>query len=202
MPLSLPDTALASISCFATALAWYSIQDASWQHPMDQQAIPFLRKKGKTWDNWRTYTDLQAFRDLGVRQRSPAKSRLIIEKSLHHISSSPTTGGILPPMLAIPHFRACRWLTGALRLSTARYVLHRLFVQRHGWHFKGLAPEGDSWLASTRGRKGWNKLPGVSVCSVHVWCIVIFLHRWCMMSFWGCTNYRKPVYSYPFFKAV
>lgn len=34
---------------------------------------------------------------------------------------------------------------GALRLSTARYLLHRLFVQRHGWHFKGLAPEGDTW---------------------------------------------------------
>eukprot|EP00438_Fugacium_kawagutii_P026026 Skav202333 [mRNA] locus=scaffold781:56427:65054:+ [translate_table: standard] len=34
---------------------------------------------------------------------------------------------------------------GALRPSTARYLLHRLFVQRHGWHFKGLAPEGDTW---------------------------------------------------------
>ncbi|CAL1132132.1 unnamed protein product [Cladocopium goreaui] len=34
---------------------------------------------------------------------------------------------------------------GALRMSTARYLLHRLFVQRHGWHFKGLAPEGDTW---------------------------------------------------------
>jgi len=42
-------------------------------------------------------------------------------------------------------------IQGALRLSTARYVLHRLFVQRHGWHFKGLAPEGDSWHG-TRGR--------------------------------------------------
>eukprot|EP00913_Durusdinium_trenchii_P034866 g32614.t1 len=32
---------------------------------------------------------------------------------------------------------------GALRPSTARYALHRLFVDRHGWHFTGLAPKGD-----------------------------------------------------------
>ncbi|CAK9116178.1 unnamed protein product [Durusdinium trenchii] len=38
---------------------------------------------------------------------------------------------------------------GALRPSTARYALHRLFVDRHGWHFTGLAPKGDTWDSSS-----------------------------------------------------
>ena len=38
---------------------------------------------------------------------------------------------------------------GAVRPSTARYALHRLFVALHGWHFNGLAPQGDTWASST-----------------------------------------------------
>jgi len=34
---------------------------------------------------------------------------------------------------------------GALRPSTVRYALHRLFVQRHGWQFVGLDSGGESW---------------------------------------------------------
>lgn len=34
---------------------------------------------------------------------------------------------------------------GALRPSTVRYALHRLFVQRHGWQFVGLHSGGESW---------------------------------------------------------
>jgi len=48
---------------------------------------------------------------------------------------------------------------GALRLSTARYVLHRLFVQRHGWHFKGLAPEGDTWDSTSPTHALTNRVP-------------------------------------------
>ena len=34
---------------------------------------------------------------------------------------------------------------GKLGHATVRYALHRLFVQRHGWHVKGLEPAGESW---------------------------------------------------------
>jgi len=38
---------------------------------------------------------------------------------------------------------------GAISASSARYVLHRLFVQRHGWVLKGIAPDGGSWSPSS-----------------------------------------------------
>merc|ERR1719162_797887 len=38
---------------------------------------------------------------------------------------------------------------GQLEPSTVRYVLHRHFVQKHGWHVKGLHPEGDGWNSSS-----------------------------------------------------
>mmetsp|Transcript_59273 Transcript_59273/g.105352 ORF Transcript_59273/g.105352 Transcript_59273/m.105352 type:complete len:544 (+) Transcript_59273:118-1749(+) len=34
---------------------------------------------------------------------------------------------------------------GALRPSTVRYALHRLFTQRHGWQFVGLHSGGEAW---------------------------------------------------------
>mmetsp|Transcript_78705 Transcript_78705/g.204469 ORF Transcript_78705/g.204469 Transcript_78705/m.204469 type:complete len:613 (-) Transcript_78705:76-1914(-) len=34
---------------------------------------------------------------------------------------------------------------GHLGHQTVRYVLHRLFVQQHGWFIKGLEPDGDVW---------------------------------------------------------
>lgn len=46
---------------------------------------------------------------------------------------------------------------GHLEHQTVRYVLHRLFVQRHGWFIKGLEPSGDVWHtnASTESLKEW-----------------------------------------------
>merc|ERR550539_877832 len=37
--------------------------------------------------------------------------------------------------------------TGRVGPSSARYALHRLFVQRHGWQVKGLAANGETWDA-------------------------------------------------------
>eukprot|EP00930_Biecheleria_cincta_P099000 TRINITY_DN90655_c0_g1_i1.p1 TRINITY_DN90655_c0_g1~~TRINITY_DN90655_c0_g1_i1.p1 ORF type:complete len:544 (-),score=111.06 TRINITY_DN90655_c0_g1_i1:37-1668(-) len=34
---------------------------------------------------------------------------------------------------------------GAVRAPVARYALHRLFVQLHGWQMKGLELDGDAW---------------------------------------------------------
>eukprot|EP00933_Yihiella_yeosuensis_P052889 TRINITY_DN51021_c0_g1_i1.p1 TRINITY_DN51021_c0_g1~~TRINITY_DN51021_c0_g1_i1.p1 ORF type:complete len:608 (+),score=108.14 TRINITY_DN51021_c0_g1_i1:60-1883(+) len=38
---------------------------------------------------------------------------------------------------------------GALNAPSARYALHRLFVQRHGWKVKGLEPGGETWSSET-----------------------------------------------------
>merc|ERR1740121_2463742 len=37
---------------------------------------------------------------------------------------------------------------GKLDHQTVRYILHRLFVQRHGWYIKGLEPGGDMYGSS------------------------------------------------------
>jgi len=38
---------------------------------------------------------------------------------------------------------------GRLDPPTVRYVLHRYFVQKHGWYVKGLDPEGAGWKATS-----------------------------------------------------
>merc|ERR1719382_1011950 len=38
---------------------------------------------------------------------------------------------------------------GKLEHMAVRYVLHRLFVEKHGWYVRGLAPQGDSWNSSS-----------------------------------------------------
>jgi len=38
---------------------------------------------------------------------------------------------------------------GAIGTAGARYAIHRLFVQRHGWHVQGVAPEGEAWSSSS-----------------------------------------------------
>jgi len=38
---------------------------------------------------------------------------------------------------------------GNIDAATLRYVLHRLFVQRHGWFVRGLHTEGESWNSSS-----------------------------------------------------
>merc|ERR1719373_225140 len=49
---------------------------------------------------------------------------------------------------------------GNLDHASARYVLHRLFVQRHGMHLKGLSPGGDSWRDVSPTELLEDKVPG------------------------------------------
>jgi len=49
-----------------------------------------------------------------------------------------------PTFLALPKDAA-----GNIGLSAARYLLHRIFVQRHGWFVRGLVSSGDSWNSSS-----------------------------------------------------
>jgi hypothetical protein len=52
------------------------------------------------------------------------------------------TEALSPIFVALPKNN-----TGKVGPSSARYALHRLFVQRHGWQVKGLAANGDTWDA-------------------------------------------------------
>merc|ERR1719436_16913 len=38
---------------------------------------------------------------------------------------------------------------GKLEHAAVRYVLHRLFVARHGWFIQGLQPDGDAWSSTS-----------------------------------------------------
>jgi len=38
---------------------------------------------------------------------------------------------------------------GKLEHVAVRYVLHRLFVEKHGWYVRGLAPNGETWNSSS-----------------------------------------------------
>mmetsp|Transcript_10701 Transcript_10701/g.20107 ORF Transcript_10701/g.20107 Transcript_10701/m.20107 type:complete len:551 (-) Transcript_10701:46-1698(-) len=48
---------------------------------------------------------------------------------------------------------------GAVRPPAARYALHRLFVQRHGWQFHGLEPRGETWDSSSPTIALGNRVP-------------------------------------------
>jgi len=70
---------------------------------------------------------------LGKGRRKSTEFRLeSIKKSLHatFVALPKTTGG-------------------RLSQTAARYAVHRLFVQRHGWHVNGVAPTGESWSPTT-----------------------------------------------------
>mmetsp|Transcript_54189 Transcript_54189/g.129082 ORF Transcript_54189/g.129082 Transcript_54189/m.129082 type:complete len:565 (-) Transcript_54189:55-1749(-) len=49
-----------------------------------------------------------------------------------------------PTFLALPKDA---W--GNIGLEAARYLVHRIFVDRHGWFVRGLASTGDSWNSSS-----------------------------------------------------
>lgn len=52
------------------------------------------------------------------------------------------TEALSPIFVALPKNN-----TAKVGPSAARYALHRLFIQRHGWQVKGLAANGDTWDA-------------------------------------------------------
>merc|ERR1719464_1232533 len=49
-----------------------------------------------------------------------------------------------PTVAALP-----RSPDGKLGHMAVRYVLHRLFVEKHGWYVRGLAPNGETWNSSS-----------------------------------------------------
>jgi len=49
---------------------------------------------------------------------------------------------------------------GAVSASSARYALHRLFVQLHGWQLKGLDPSGARWAGVSLIRAFGDRVPG------------------------------------------
>merc|ERR1719210_2303786 len=60
-----------------------------------------------------------------------------------------------PTFAALP-----KSIQGTVGAPGARYALHRLFVQRHGWQVKGLEPGGESWGGTSPAAALGEKLPG------------------------------------------
>merc|ERR1719410_1512033 len=66
-----------------------------------------------------------------------ANSRAATEVRLHDIEEA-----LRPIFDALPK----RFSGGKVGPPAARYALHRLFIQRHGWQVKGLAANGETWV--------------------------------------------------------
>jgi len=49
---------------------------------------------------------------------------------------------------------------GAVGAASARYAVHRYFMQRHGWQIQGLAPQGESWSSSSPALALEDRVPG------------------------------------------
>merc|ERR1719322_1208044 len=60
-----------------------------------------------------------------------------------------------PTFAALP-----KSIHGTVGAPGARYALHRLFVQRHGWQVKGLEPGGESWGGKSPAEALGERLPG------------------------------------------
>jgi len=52
-----------------------------------------------------------------------------------------------------------RFSTGKVGPPAARYALHRLFIQRHGWQVKGLAANGETWAENPASAALAHKIP-------------------------------------------
>merc|ERR1719254_294400 len=48
---------------------------------------------------------------------------------------------------------------GTLEPTAVRYMLHRYFVQKHGWYVKGLEPAGQSWNSTSPTSILTNRVP-------------------------------------------
>jgi len=84
---------------------------------------------------------------LAAHQSRTSISKEAVEEMLRVASStrlSELTEHFKPTFAALP-----KNAQGQLDPSTVRYVLHRYFVQTHGWYVKGLDPEGGGWNATS-----------------------------------------------------
>ena len=176
------------ISCFATALAWYNREDASWEYPMDQQTIPLLRKKRT---NMRCLVDLYTLNPsifeiwvilpARVTQQKADRKEKIRRKAYFttRVPSQLDEGFSHLCCLANSRRAAFEYCS----LCAAPFVC------------------STSWLALQRiGSRGrflaWHEGQDETSCQGRYVQCMMFLHRWCMMMLlWGYTNYHKPVYS-------
>jgi len=95
---------------------------------------------------------LQATEFLGAQGRGHSVSKEVVEQMLLMElpgSSSAARLSALKEQFQTVFAALPKNEKGQLEPSTVRYVLHRHFVQKHGWHVKGLDPEGDGWNSSS-----------------------------------------------------
>merc|ERR1740129_1219449 len=81
---------------------------------------------------------------LGSEHRQATEARL-----------GPLEDALRPTFAALP-----KGAGGTVGASAARYALHRLFVQRHGWQVKGLEPGGEAWAGASPAAALGERVPG------------------------------------------
>merc|ERR1740129_1190832 len=81
---------------------------------------------------------------LGSEHRQATEARL-----------GPLEDALRPTFAALP-----KGAGGTAGAPAARYALHRLFVQRHGWQVKGLEPGGEAWAGASPAAALGERVPG------------------------------------------
>mmetsp|Transcript_25449 Transcript_25449/g.60691 ORF Transcript_25449/g.60691 Transcript_25449/m.60691 type:complete len:532 (+) Transcript_25449:103-1698(+) len=93
---------------------------------------------------------------------APPKALLLELKDLlgeNHLTFSPQRLVALQQDLSDLFAALPKNSRGSVRPAAARYALHRLLVQRHGWQFSGLELGGDSWDSSSPTAALGNRVP-------------------------------------------
>merc|ERR1740121_2739948 len=83
-------------------------------------------------------------RDLYEATRDMIRRTLVAELGMDTARSRMFEDEMRPMFAALPKTQR-----GTLEPTTVRYALHRYFVQKHGWHIKGLEPLGQAWNATS-----------------------------------------------------
>merc|ERR1719361_2833675 len=81
-----------------------------------------------------------------------------------------------PTLAAMP-----RSADGKLGHMAVRYALHRLFVEKHGWYVRGLAPNGETWNSSSPIAMLQDKTPQ-AIFENHLWNHTFGLHEVAMLA--------------------
>jgi len=74
------------------------------------------------------------------------QARGSVESEVHALRMHDIETMLRPTFVAMPKNQY-----GNLGRAGVRYILHRLFVQRHGWFVRGVEPNGEGWNSSSVG---------------------------------------------------
>jgi len=136
---------------YSTSMVILSLLLGLSQHPLPADASAFLG---------RSETSAQPASEEALRRQRAILAELEDALGSEHRQATEARLGRIEDALR-PTFAALpKGAEGTVGAPAARYALHRLFVQRHGWQVKGLEPGGESWAGASPAAVLGEKLPG------------------------------------------